>query len=90
MNNNKIKRKKERVGEVVSDKMDKTAVVLIKREFTHPLYGKKIRKRKKIKAHDPLNKCRKGDMVRVVETRPLSKEKCWRIAEILTKKEQVK
>lgn len=90
MNDNKIKRRKERVGEVVSDKMDKTAVVLIKREFTHSLYGKKVRKRKKIKAHDSLNKCRKGDMVKVIETRPLSKEKCWRIAEILTREKKAK
>jgi len=90
LNDNRIKRRKEKVGEVVSDKMDKTAVVLIKHEFTHPLYGKKIRRRKKIKAHDPLNKCRKGDRVKVIETRPLSKEKCWRITEVLTRREEVK
>jgi len=90
LNDNRIKRKKERVGEVVSDRMDKTAVVSIKREFIHSLYGKKVRKKKKIKVHDPENKCRKGDIVRVVETRPLSKEKCWRIAEILARREEVK
>lgn len=90
MNDNRIKRRKEEVGEVVSDRMDKTAVVLIRREFTHSLYGKKVRKRKKIKVHDPLNKCRKGDIVKVVETRPLSKEKCWRVAEVLTRREEVK
>ncbi len=90
MNDNRIKRKKEKAGEVISDRMDKTAVVLIKREFIHSLYGKKVRKKKKIKVHDPENKCRKGDIVRVVETRPLSKEKCWRITEILARREGVK
>ena len=90
MNDNRIKRKKEKAGEVISDRMDKTAVVLIKREFIHSLYGKKVRIKKKIKVHDPENKCRKGDIVRVVETRPLSKEKCWRIAEILARREGVK
>jgi len=81
-------RAKERVGEVVSDKMDKTVVVLVKREFAHPLYKKKIIKSKRIKAHDEHNKCRKGDIVKIVESRPLSKEKCWRIAQILTPAEK--
>ncbi len=74
---------KERTGEVVSDKMDKTVVVLIKREFAHPLYKKKIVRSKRIKAHDEHNKCGKGDIVRVIETRPLSKEKTWRVAQVL-------
>ena len=76
-------RAKERTGEVVSDKMDKTVVVLIKREFAHPLYKKKIVRSKRIKAHDEHNKCRKGDIVKVIETRPLSKEKTWRVAQVL-------
>lgn len=76
-------RAKERTGEVVSDKMDKTVVVLIKREFAHPLYKKKIVRSKRIKAHDEHNKCRKGDIVRVIETRPLSKGKTWRVAQVL-------
>lgn len=76
-------RAKERTGEVVSDKMDKTVVVIIKREFAHPLYKKKIVRSKRIKAHDEHNKCRKGDIVRVIETRPLSKEKTWRVAQVL-------
>lgn len=76
-------RAKEKTGEVVSDKMDKTVVVLIKREFAHPLYKKKIIRSRRIKAHDEHNKCRKGDIVRVIETRPLSKEKTWRVAQVL-------
>lgn len=76
-------RAKERTGEVVSDKMDKTVVVIIKREFAHPLYKKKIVRSKRIKAHDEHNKCRKGDIVRVIETRPLSKGKTWRVAQVL-------
>ena len=76
-------RAKERVGEVVSDKMDKTVVVLIKREFAHPLYKKKTVRSKRVKVHDEHNKCRKGDIVRIIENRPLSKEKWWRVAQIL-------
>ncbi len=67
--------RKERVGEVISNKMEKTVVVAIKREFTHPLYGKRVRRRKKIKAHDEANSCNIGDIVQLVETRPLSREK---------------
>ncbi len=81
---------KERVGEVMSDKMDKTVVVMISREFAHSFYGKRIKKREKIKAHDEKNSCRKGDVVRVVETRPLSKNKHWRVTEILVRKEMTK
>ena len=81
---------KERRGEVVSDKMDKTVVVMVRREFANPLYGKRIRRRKKIKAHDEKNLCRKGDVVKVVETGPLSKNKHWRVTEILVRKETAK
>ncbi|MFQ5835759.1 MAG: 30S ribosomal protein S17 [bacterium] len=84
------KNPKERVGEVVSDKMDKTVVVMVSREFAHPLYGKRIKRRKKIKAHDKKNLCGKGDVVKVVETRPLSKDKHWRVTEVLVRKEMAK
>ena len=84
------KRPKERVGKVVSNKMDKTVVVMVSREFADPLYGKRIKKRKKIKAHDEKNLCQKGDLVKVVETRPLSKDKHWRVTEILVGKEATK
>lgn len=79
------KNKKERIGEVVSNKMDKTVTVAVKREFIHPLYGKKIKKIKKIKVHDEKNNCQVGDLVKVVESRPLSKEKRWRVTEIIKK-----
>jgi len=84
------KNTKERVGEVMSDKMDKTVVVMISREFAHSFYGKRIKKRKKIKAHDEKNLCRKGDVVKVAETRPLSKDKHWRVTEVLVSKEMAK
>jgi len=74
---------KERVGEVISNKMDKTVVVLLQREFAHPLYGKRVRKRKKVKAHDGTNKCQTGDLVKIIETKPLSKEKHWRVTQVL-------
>jgi small subunit ribosomal protein S17 len=76
-------RAKERVGKVVSDKMQATAVVVVERLFAHPLYGKYVRRRKKCLAHDEGNKCRIGDTVRIVETRPLSRAKRWRVAAIL-------
>ena len=75
--------RKERVGIVVSDKMDKTIVVAIKDKAKHPLYKKTITRSKKYKAHDELNECGVGDKVRIVETRKLSKDKNWRVAEIL-------
>ena len=84
------KNTKERVGKVVSDKMDKTVVVMVSREFADPLYGKRMKRRKKIKAHDEKNLCRKGDVVKVAETRPLSKDKHWRVTEILVRKEMAK
>ena len=75
--------KKERVGLVISDKMDKTVVVQVERRFSHPLYGKIIRRSKNYYAHDETNDCNTGDRVRIEETRPLSKLKRWRVAQIL-------
>jgi small subunit ribosomal protein S17 len=70
-------------GHVVSDKMDKTVVVRVERLARHPRYGKVLRHTKKYKAHDEENACRVGDLVRIVESRPLSREKRWRVEEIL-------
>mgnify|MGYP001325867762 CR=1 FL=1 len=75
--------RKTRVGTVVSDKMDKTVVVAVERVVTHPLYKRTLRRTKKYKAHDEDNSCRAGDVVRIMETRPLSKEKRWRVVEII-------
>lgn len=75
--------RKTRVGVVVSDKMDKTIVVAVKDNVRHPLYNKIIKKTYKLKAHDENNECKKGDTVKVMETRPLSKEKRWRLVEIM-------
>ena len=75
---------KERVGVVVSDKMDKTVVVAIENRSPHPKYGKIVVKTQKFKAHDPDNQAKQGDRVRIRETRPLSKTKRWQVAEILT------
>jgi small subunit ribosomal protein S17 len=77
--------RKTRIGLVVSDKMDKTVVVEVKRLVAHPLYHKIIRRRVKIKAHDAQNSCRVGDKVLLEETRPLSRDKHWRVKEILEK-----
>ena len=77
--------RKERVGLVVSDKMDKTVVVSVELKATHPLYKKTINKTKKLKAHDENNECGIGDTVLVAETRHLSKDKCWRLVEIIEK-----
>jgi small subunit ribosomal protein S17 len=77
--------RKTRVGVVVSDKMDKTVVVEVKRLVSHPLYHKIIRRRKKFKAHDPDNACGVGDKVLIEETRPLSRDKRWRVKEIIEK-----
>ncbi|MCX4361871.1 MAG: 30S ribosomal protein S17 [Clostridia bacterium] len=77
--------RKTRVGVVVSNKMEKTVVVAIKERVKHPLYGKIINRTKTFKAHDELKECGIGDTVRVVETRPLSKEKRWRVVEIVEK-----
>jgi len=75
--------KKEFVGIVKSDKMDKTIVVAVENKTLHPLYKKYVTRIKRLKAHDEANNAKIGDRVRVVECRPLSKEKCWRLAEIL-------
>ncbi len=77
--------RKERVGIVVSDKMDKTVVVAIEQKFKHPLYKKTVTKTNRLKAHDETNSCGIGDKVRIVETRKLSRDKNWRVAEIIEK-----
>ena len=77
--------RKTRVGKVVSDKMDKTIVVAIADSVQHPLYKKIIKRTYKLKAHDENNECRVGDTVRVMETRPLSKDKRWRLVDIVEK-----
>lgn len=78
-------KRKTLIGVVISDKMDKTVVVMVNRLVLHPVYKKYIRKRKKVKAHDEKNECRIGDKVLLVESRPLSREKRWRVKEILEK-----
>jgi small subunit ribosomal protein S17 len=75
---------KQRVGVVVSDKMDKTVVVAIESRTAHPKYGKIVVRTKRYKAHDEENKCKVGDRVRIEETRPLSRSKRWNVADILT------
>jgi small subunit ribosomal protein S17 len=75
--------RKTRIGKVVSDKMAKTVVVSIERRVQHPVYGKMVRRTKKLKAHDEQNEAKTGDTVRIMETRPLSKDKRWRVVEII-------
>jgi len=75
--------RKTRVGKVVSNKMDKTIVVAVQDNVKHPLYGKIVKKTYKLKAHDEENTCNIGDTVRVMETRPLSKDKRWRLVEVM-------
>lgn len=75
--------RKTRTGKVVSDKMDKTIVVAIENHVKHPLYGKIVKRTYKLKAHDEKNECGIGDTVKVMETRPLSKDKRWRLVEII-------
>ena len=77
--------RKTTVGKVVSDKMDKTIVVAVEDSYRHPLYNKIIKRTVKRKAHDENNKCAIGDRVRIMETRPLSKDKRWRLVEIIEK-----
>ena len=77
--------RKTRIGEVVSDKMDKTIVVAIKTKVRHPLYGKMVNRTRKFKAHDENNECGIGDTVKIMETRPLSNDKRWRLVEIVEK-----
>lgn len=79
------KRRKIKLGRVVSNKMDKTVVVAVESYRPHPIYKKAVRRIKKFKAHDEQNACHIGDMVKIEETRPLSKEKRWRVVEILSK-----
>ena len=77
--------RKVRIGKVVSDKMDKTIVVAVETLVTHPLYRKQIKKTSKFKAHDENNECGQGDVVKIMETRPLSKDKRWRVLNIVEK-----
>ena len=78
-------RRKTRVGKIVSDKMDKTVVVAIESSKKHPLYKKIVRRTDKFKAHDENNECKEGDRVRIMETRPISKDKNWWVVEIIEK-----
>jgi small subunit ribosomal protein S17 len=80
-------RRKVRVGTVVSDKMDKTIVVNVETRMPHPLYGKIVRRSKRYTAHDEENQCSIGDLVRIMETRPISRTKRWRLVEIVEKAE---
>jgi small subunit ribosomal protein S17 len=77
------KLRKERIGVVVSNKMDKTIVITVERKMKHVKYGKFVKRRTKFTAHDEENTCNIGDTVRIMETRPLSKNKCWRLVEII-------
>ena len=77
--------RKTRIGKVTSAKMDKTATVMVERKLRHPVYGKFIKKSIKLKAHDETNTCSEGDIVKIMETRPLSKNKRWRLVEIVEK-----
>ncbi|MEW5898188.1 MAG: 30S ribosomal protein S17 [Bacillota bacterium] len=81
--------RKIRVGRVVSDKMDKTVVVAVETLVRHPLYQRTVRRTRKFKAHDEQNACRVGDRVRIMETRPLSKDKRWRVVEILERSKEI-
>lgn len=85
MNNERTTSRKTRVGKVVSDKMDKTVVVIVEDRVAHKTYKKIIGRTYRLKAHDENNECGIGDIVRVMETRPLSKDKRWRVTEIITK-----
>jgi small subunit ribosomal protein S17 len=75
--------KKERIGTVVSDRMEKTIVVSLERTVMHPKYRKYLKRRSRVKAHDETNQCQVGDRVRIVECRPLSRDKRWRVSEVL-------
>ena len=85
MNTERTTSRKTRVGKVVSDKMDKTVVVIVEDRVAHKTYKKIIGRTYRLKAHDELNECGVGDIVRVMETRPLSKDKRWRVVEIIEK-----
>lgn len=77
--------RKQRTGVVTSDKMDKTITISVERKIKHPIYGKYVKKSKKFTAHDEKNECNEGDTVKIMETRPLSKKKRWRLVEILNR-----
>jgi len=83
VNNAKREQRKARIGTVVSNKMNKTVMVLVERLVKHPLYGKYVKKNTKYMAHDEKSECREGDKVKIVETRPLSKLKRWRVTQRL-------
>ena len=85
MNEERTTSRKTRVGKVVSDKMDKTVVVIVEDRVAHKVYKKIIGRTYRLKAHDENNECRNGDIVRVMETRPMSKDKRWRVVEIVEK-----
>ena len=85
MSDNRTSSRKTRIGKVVSDKMNKTIVVAVEDRVAHPLYKKIIKRTYRLKAHDENNDCAIGDRVRVMETRPISKDKHWRLVEILEK-----
>lgn len=77
--------RKENIGKVVSDKMDKTVVILVENSVKHPLYGKIVKRSVRLKVHDEKNQCHVGDIIKVMETRKLSKDKYWRLVEIMEK-----
>jgi len=83
--NNARGRRKIRVGLVTSNKMEKTITVSVERKVKHPIYGKFLKKTTKFMAHDEKNECSIGDIVKIMETRPLSKNKCWRLVEVVEK-----
>ena len=85
METNEVKLKKQRVGLVASNKNDKTITVVVERKLRHPIYGKFVKRSKKFHAHDETNSCGVGDLVRIVESRPLSATKIWRFVEIIEK-----
>lgn len=85
MNEMRSTSRKTRVGKVVSDKMDKTVVVIVEDRVAYPIYKKIIKRTYRLKAHDEMNECGVGDIVKVMETRPLSKDKRWRVVEIVEK-----
>ncbi len=78
-----VSNKKQRIGVVSSNKMDKTITVSVERKLRHPIYGKFVKKTKKFVAHDEKNECNEGDLVKIIESRPLSKRKRWRLVEII-------
>ncbi len=80
---------KSKTGRVVGNKMQKTVVVAVENQSRHPIYHRILRRTRRFKAHDERNQCQMGDLVRIIETRPLSKEKRWRVAEILERAEQI-